>query len=435
MLGSVLGQLAQITDAAVVGRVLGPEGLAAVGSVTSLLFFLNGFGFGAANGLAIPIAKAFGAGDLRETRRQIAAGAYIAVAIALFISVLGVGFALPILRLQGLPEYLVPNAALYLRIITGGALFTIGHAYTSAVFRAVGDTKTPMKFDLAAQFINVALTVLFVVFLNFGIPGAAYTTLISVTVTLLAAVIYFKKRLPELVPSRAEWRSGLSAVKEPAQLAFPMGLQNCAVALGVVVIQGAVNSLGGDAIAAYAAVSRIVALIVSPLSAINLAVVTFVAQNRGAELWQRIRHTINRALIISTATALVSGAILFIFARPLVGVFIADTSSLAANLAVGYLHLSAGLFFISGVKFVMRGAVQGMGNTVIPLVSTVLELVVRISVAVFMVRLLGLPAVALGTPIAWAVGFVVNLAVWVRMVRSWNLLPTPAVSSDFAKAA
>jgi len=417
LIGSLMQQAYQITDAAVVGRVLGVSGLAAIGAVGALIFLLVGFAWGSTAGLAIPVSKAFGADDLPETRRMVAAGTWSALAIAFVITTVGLIFGRSLLVLLGTPDHLLLDAAAYLRITVAGSLLTVGLSYLSAVVRGVGDAKTPLYFGVGAGALNAILVVIFVAYLHLGIPGAAATTVIAQGATLVVALVYLVRRMPQLIPSRAEWRAGLAAIAVPARTGLPMGLQTCAIALGVVVLQSAVNTLGSDSMAAYAAVGRIEGIAIAPLHAFNVAVVTFVAQNRGAEQWLRIRHSVTRAALVVGTLAVALGAVQFALARPLIRIFLHAEAGAPADLAITYLRITAGLFVLLGMKFVFRGAVQGMGMSAIPTASTVVELVVRATVAFWLVNQFGLTGIALAAPLAWTAGLSLNLFAWRRWRR------------------
>ncbi|MDR2703100.1 MAG: MATE family efflux transporter [Cellulomonadaceae bacterium] len=414
LIGGLLQQAYQMTDAAIIGRVLGTDGLAAVGSVGALLFLLIGFSWGSTAGLAVPVSKAFGAGNLKETKTMIAAGAYVALGIAAIITVVGLVFGRPLLNLLGTPAYLVPDAAAYLQIIAGGSILAVTFGYVGAIMRAVGDTKTPLKFGIASGLLNALITFVVVARLGLGIPGAAAATLVAQTCSLTAFLLFLKAKQPQLFPSKAEWRAGIKASKESARMGLPMGLQSCAIAIGSVVLQAAVNGLGSEAIAAYTSAGRVEGIIIAPLHAFNVGVVTFVAQNRGAEQWRRIRHAVARIAVVVGGVAVALGAVQFVFARPLVGVFLHTDVGGPITLAVDYLRLTAFLFVLLGFKFVIRGAVQGMGNAAIPLASTIVELGIRTIVAFALVSALGLTGVALAAPLAWCGGLSVNVVAWLR---------------------
>jgi len=418
IIGGLLQQAYQITDAIVVGRVLGPLGLAAIGSVGSLIFLLKGFGWGSTAGLAIPVAKAFGADDLSETRRMIAGGAFVAFAIGMVVSLIGLILGRPILQLMALPHYLLDNAATYLQILIAGSLLSVTFAFLGSIIRAVGDSKTPLYFGIASQILNAGLTIWFVAFLNLGIVGAATSTLIAQAISLTLALRYFTWKMPQLIPSKAEWQAGFRAVTIPARTGLPMGLQTCGIAIGVVILQAAVNTLGSDAMAAYAAIGRVEGIAISPLHAFNAAMVTFVAQNRGAEKWLRIRHTVNRAVVVICLVAVALGSIQFLFTRALVGAFLPASVGAPFELAVGYLQLTAFMFAILGLKFIIRGAVQGMGNSAVPTASTFVELTVRAVLAFWLVNRFGLAGIAIASPLAWTAGMSLNLTAWVKLRRS-----------------
>lgn len=415
LIGALFQQLYQITDTAVVGRVIGVDGLAAVGAVGSLIFLLLGFGWGSTAGLAIPVSKAFGAGDLAETRRTIAAGAVVTTLIGLFITAVGFTLGRPILHLMGTPDYLIDPASGYLHILVGGAWLATMLGYLYAVLRAVGDAKNPLYFGTASQLLNAGLSLLLVAQLGLGISGAAVGTLLAQGAVMIVFCTFLARRYRDLIPSRQDWRDGLTMLWVPARTGLPMGLQTSAIAIGVVIMQGAVNSLGSDSMAAYAASGRIEGIVIAPLHAFNMAVVTFVAQNRGAEQWARIRRAVSRASLVAGGIAVGLGAIQFFFAPAMVGIFLPAGSGAPIDIAITYLRITAGLFTLLGLKFVMRGAVQGMGNSATPTASTLIELGVRSAVAFGLVSTFGMTAIALASPLAWVAGFGLNFIVWRRL--------------------
>jgi Na+-driven multidrug efflux pump len=185
--------------------------------------------------------------------------------------------------------------------------------------------------------------------------------------------------------------------------------------LGGLVLQGAVNSLGADAMAAYATAGRIESIVISPMFAFNVAVVTFTAQNRGAEQWNRIRRAVLISSGIVSSIGIVLGTIQFAAAPFLVGIFIPAESTIPAALAISYIRITAWLMAIQGMKFVLRGAVQGMGNSTVPTISTFVELVVRAVVAFALVGIHGLPGIAWAAPTAWVVAVAMNAAMWLRL--------------------
>jgi len=417
LIGNVFQQVYSVTDAAVVGRMIGVDALAAVGATGSLVFLLIGFTWGGSSGLAIPISKAFGADDEVEMRRMVAAGAYASAGIALVLTLIGVLFEDNLLRLLGTPADIMPGASAYLRVTMAGAALTMTFNYLSAIIRAVGDATTPLIFLVASSVLNAGLVVLFVGGFGMGVASAAGATLVAQGVTSIACLILLKKRDPQLIPRRADWRAGLGMITTPLRTGIPMGFQMSVIGIGTVVLQSAVNDLGTDAVAAYAAASRAENIAIAPMSAFGVAVVTYVAQNRGAERWERVRFGVGRAIQLAIAQAIVLGGAQILLAPRIVGLFVNSHEVAVTQLALTYLRLNALLYGFLAVLFVVRAAVQGFGRGSIPMVASVAEVGGRSIGALVLVHLIGFRGVALANSLAWIGAVAVCLPAWVAIRR------------------
>lgn len=417
LIGNLFQQVYAVTDAAVVGRMIGVDALASVGATGSLIFVLIGFTWGSSSGLAIPISKAFGAGDEREMRRMVAAGAYAAAGIAIVLTVVGVVFQDNLLRLLGTPADIFPGASGYLLVTMAGALLTMTFNYLSAIIRAVGDATTPLIFLVASSVLNALLVVLFVGGFGMGVASAAAATLVAQGATSIACLILLKRRDPELIPGREDWKAGLGLLAAPLRTGLPMGVQMSVIGLGTVVLQAAVNDLGTDAVAAFAAASRAENIAIAPMSAFGLAVVTYVAQNRGAEKWERVRFGVGRAIQLAIAQALVLGGAQLLLARRIVGIFVNPHEVAVTNLALTYLRLNALLYASLAVLFVVRSAVQGFGRGSVPMVASVAEVGGRSLGALVLVGAIGFRGVALANSLAWIGAVAVCLPAWIMIRR------------------
>jgi len=417
LLGNIFQQAYQLTDAIVVGQLIGIEGLAAVGAGGSLIFLLMGMVWGSASGLAIPISKAFGARDMVGTRVAIAGGTYVALGIAAFITAFGVGLGRPLLRLLGTPEAIFEGAWIYLAITFGGAITAVAANYLSAAIRAVGDSKSPLMFLIAASILNGILVVLFVGVFHWGLVGAAITTVIAQGGASLAGLIYVKVKIPEVVPSREEWRAGIGAIKAAAKLGIPMGLQVSVIAIGAVVLQMAINGLGTDAVAAFTAGVRVEQLATTAIFSFAIAIVTYVAQNRGAQQWGRIRIGVSRMLMTAVVFSVVTGALIMIFADYLVSLFVVNDAPAVHALAVTFLRINGFTYSLLAFKLILRNSIQGLGNTLIPTIGSVLELVMRSVAGIFLVGTFGFTAAVLAGPLAWASAVAVLVPAWLYFRR------------------
>jgi Na+-driven multidrug efflux pump len=272
-------------------------------------------------------------------------------------------------------------------------------------------------FLIASSILNAVLVIVFVGVFHLGLAGAAATTIIGQGAAAIACVVLVAKKMPQLVPSRSEWRAGVGAISDAAKLGLPMGLQTSVMAIGAVILQGAINGLGTDAVAATTAGWRVEQLATTFIFSMGLAIVTFVAQNRGAEQWARIRHVISRMAVIASLLSVAIGVLLMVFANQLVSLFVLYDSPQVHSLAVQYLRLNGFTYWILGLKFVYRGAIQGMGDSVVPSIASVLELAMRAVAGIWLVGIFGFAAVALAAPFAWLAAVAVCLPAWLVQRR------------------
>ncbi|MCL1801839.1 MAG: MATE family efflux transporter, partial [Promicromonosporaceae bacterium] len=373
--------------------------------------------WGSSSGLAIPISKAFGAHDMPGVRRAVAGGAYVALGVGAFITFVGLVFGQPLLRLIGTPEEVFAGTWAYLAITFGGAITAVAFNYLSAAIRAVGDSKTPLYFLIAASILNAILVVLFVGVWHLGLAGAAATTVVSQGAASLACAWLVWKRFPTLLPSRREWLTAKQASLDAARLGLPMGFQVSVMAIGAVVLQRALNGLGTDAVAAFTAGIRVEQLATTGLFSFGIAIITYVAQNRGAEQWSRIRKGVMQMTWAAAAIALASGVLIVIFANQLVSLFVIDDAPQVHALAVQFLRINGFTYWILAVKFILRGGIQGLGNTLIATICSIMELVSRAVAGLFLVSTFGFVAAVLATPVAWATAVIVLIPAWIHFRR------------------
>ncbi len=412
LIGNLFQQLYAFTDAAVVGQLLGVQALAAVGASGSLHFLLIGFTFGAAAGLGIPIARAFGAGDLAAMRRHVAAGAMVSGGIALAITTIGELAARPMLRLLGTPAELMPAAATFLTVIFWGSGAIMAFNFLAAVIRALGDSRTPLYFLIVSCVLNAGLVYFFIAVLGTGIGGAAMATGIAQLTAVLACLALIGKRMPELRLRRGDWRLHPGELAESARSGLTMGFQMSVIAIGAVILQSAINRLGSDAVAATTAAMRVDQLAVAPLASFGAAITTFVAQNRGALQWQRIRQGVFRTLLATWGLSVLLGGVIILAGTSIVQLFVGEGEAAVVEMAHQYLVINGVLYPILATLFVLRNAIQGLGSTGVPTIAGFMELLFRGSAGLFLVAPFGIIGVAFAAPLAWIGGLLPVLVAW-----------------------
>ncbi|GAA4904332.1 MATE family efflux transporter [Tessaracoccus lubricantis] len=412
LIGNLFQQGYAVADAVVVGRMLGVDALAAVGASGSLQFLLFGFAMGCSAGLAIPVSRAFGAGDLPAMRRAVATGIVISAVVALAITLIGTLGARTLLSWLGTPPELMAQSTTFLVVLFSGSFATVAFNYLSAVIRALGDSRTPLVFLVIATVLNVALVIVFIGALGTGVGGAALATVVAQAISVLLCIILIWRRMPHLHLSRADWRLELPKVRESTNLGVTLGFQMSIIALGAAMLQFGINGLGTDAVAAFTAAMRVDQVAVIPLATVGVAITTYVAQNAGAREWRRIRTGVRQALLVAMGMALALGLVIFVGGAWMVRMFVGDGQDRVVGMAHDYLIVNAALYAILAVLFVTRHAIQGLGSTLAPTMAGVFELVARGVIGVFVVGQAGFLAVILAAPVAWVAALIPLLIAW-----------------------
>ena len=386
MFGNIFQQLYTVVDTAIVGRGVGMDALAALGTVDWLNWMLLGLATGLAQGFSVRVSQKFGEGDLPGMRRVIGQSAFLSALIALvctLLAQLGIPLFLWLLRV---PADLVPMARLYIRILFAGFPAVMFFNLCAAVLRAVGDSKTPLIAMAAASLTNIALDAIAVFVLDLGIGGAAAATVLSqcLSGTICALRIW---RSPDLRFTREDLRPQRELSVSLLRLGLPIGGKNVILSLGGIGLQSIVNGFGTGFIAGYTATNKLYGLLEIAALSYCYAVTTYVGQNYGAGEHDRIRKGMKSALGLFLCTALVLAVLMFAFGRPITGLFLsADDPQLlaeAADVAYTYFRVMAVCLPILYLLYLYQAGLQGLGQTGIGMVVGVVELVLRITFALF----------------------------------------------------
>ncbi|MBN7794081.1 MATE family efflux transporter [Microbacterium esteraromaticum] len=401
LIGNVVQQLYQFVDTIVVGRQLGVNSLAAVGATGSLIFLVIGFAWGLGSGFAIPTAQAFGAGDARGVRRSVATGTLLTAATSLILTLCGPIIAGPFLELMQTPPELLAEATVFTQVTFLGGSTIMFFNYLAAIIRSIGDSTTPLVFLTISCVLNVGLVILMVGPLGWGVAGAAWATVVAQAVSVVLCLLFMWRRLPVLHVHRPDWKVSGSDIAQHLRLGLPMGFQASIIAIGALIVQVALNRLGADAVAAYTAASRVDSLAVAFLASLGLAASMYAAQNLGARRPDRIRRGTIQAIWIAIAASVVLGALLIAFGEPVVRLFVGEGSDDVVDMAHLMLIINGLSYSTLGVLFVLRGVLQGIGRVLVPTITGVIELVMRVVAALALGGVWEFTGVALSNPLAW----------------------------------
>ncbi len=417
LLGNVVQQMYQVIDAMVVGQHLGVNSLAAVGTTGAMLFLLMGFAWGMTSGFAIPTAQAFGAGDLKAVRLSVAAGTILTVITTVLVTVVGVIFARRLLMLLQTPPELLDEATTFATISFAGAVTTMFFNYLSAIIRAKGDSRTPLIFLVISCFVNIGLVILFVQFLGFGVGGAAAATVVAQAFSVVLCLAYVHRYTPEFHVKREEWLESRLVMGQHLRIGIPTGFQASIIAIGTLSVQVRLNLLGSDAVAAYTTATRVDGLAVAFLASLGLATSTFVAQNYGARNIDRILAGVRQGTVIAVGTGILLGLVLVTFGESIIRMFVGAGHANVMGMSHQFLIWNGMAYFILGVLFVTRGALQGLGRVLIPTISGFLELTMRVGTAIVLAGFMGFAGIALANPLAWIGAVVLLLPAWISARR------------------
>ncbi len=402
LFGFLFQQLYSFVDTAIVGRYLGSESLAAVGDTGSINFLVLGFCQGFCAGFSIPVAQAFGAGDYKLLRQTVANSVYLAGFISVLMAIFSALFCPTMLRLMDTPPQILPQSVAYIRIVFLGIPATILYNLSSGILRALGDSKTPVIFLVLASLVNIVLDLVLILYARMGVAGAAVATVLSQIVSGIGCVVIMKKRFPILHLSAQDRILRMPLVCSLAGIGLPMGLQYAITAVGSVMVQWSVNSLGVIPVAAVAAGSKISVFFCCIFDALATTMATYAGQNMGARKLNRISQGVKCASLIGIIYCLLALAAIFLLDSRLLSLFVnPQKDPEVMKLACHYLRLN-GLFYIP-LLFVniLRLTIQGMGFTRIAMLAGVFEMIARMLVALLLVPSLAFNGACLANPAAW----------------------------------
>ncbi len=405
LLGNLFMQLYQVSDMMIVGHLISVNALAAIGASTPIYMVFLMIAFGFTGGLTVITAQRFGAHDEDGVRKSVFHCLLASLILSAILTTVLLVFLTPILKLMNMPAEIFDLAYDFMYVIAWSTSLIILYNLLSGFIRALGDSKTPLYFLIFSSLINIVLNFIFINHFKLGVVGSALGTLVS---NLCACYAYMWKKFPLLRLKKEYMHYDSQIMKEHLKLAFPMALQFSILSVSIMIVQSVCNSFGADVIAAFAAAFRIEQFVVQPMLAIGLAMATFTAQNWGANLLSRIRRGVRYAFMITTSI-IIGFLAMRQFGQDMIAWFI-DTGDNSGNndtaliLEIGkqYLVISTMFYVFFGAIFVFRNTIQGMGKPIIPLFSSLTELLTRAYAAIYLAKVIGYKGIMYASPISWA---------------------------------
>lgn len=425
MLGNVFQQLYTVVDTAIVGKALGVGALGALGATDWLTWMIIGMVQGLTQGFSIRMAKEFGAKDYDALRRTVAISTILSAASAVFLLILAQLLARPLLELLKTPSEVISGSLLYIRYIFAGIPIITAFNLLASTLRALGDGKTPLYAMIVAALTNIALDLLFVLVFHWGIAGAAIATLIAQFASCVFCFMNLRK-IEILKLSKNDFRISAVIIGHLLGLGTPMCLQNAIIAIGGMIIQMEVNRFGLIFLAGFTASNKLFGILEIAGSSFGFALVSYVGQNLGAKNIPRIRRGVFQGALLAVSTSIVIGLTMLIFGDIFISCFISGTPEQVEQASIiAYRYLATMSLALPSLYILhaYRSSLQGLGDTIMPMLSGILELFLRVSLVFTLPKYLGSDGIFVAEVSAW-IGAAVMLTI-VYYIRQHRLAKNP----------
>lgn len=403
----VLGNLFQLTynaaDSVIVGKFVGDDALAAVGTAGPVMNMVILFISGMCMGAGILMSTQYGAKKYEQLEKQISTTLLGGLAFSAALTFLLLLIGDPLLRLLQVPEGIMGPADAYLKIVFVGLVFTFVYNFFSNTLRALGDSRAPLYFLIISAVFNVLLDLVFVLGLEWGVPGSAAATVLSQAVSCLFCLLYIKKKVPLLCLGRKWLAFDISILWRTFSYGITSALQQMCVQLGKICVQTVVNVQGVSFIAAFTAINRVDDFAMTPQQNIAHAATTFMAQNKGAGKISRMKKGFLSSVLLEAVYTVIVAVIVFCLSRQIMQLFVSDGSEEVISLGISYLQIISIMYLMPAATNIIQGFFRGLGDLKITLISTALNMAVRFLSAWIMIHVLhgGFECLAWSNMIGW----------------------------------
>ena len=432
LLGNVAQQLYNIVDTVIVGRFVDPLALAAVGSTGTIMFLMFGTSNGMVSGFSIVTSQKYGASDEKGVKASVTNGFYLSLIIAALITVTGLIFMRPLLRLMHTPEDFFEYAYTYISTICSGIVCVIMYNYCASLMRAVGNSKMPLIFLLCSAGTNIGLDLLFIIKFGLGTFGAALATVIAQGLAVIPCIIYIYAKMPVLRPSKEDWKLNPAIIKQQLRLGLPMAVQYGITASGTVIMQSAFNYFDSVAVTAITAASKFQGIITMGMFSVGQTMAAYAGQNYGARNMKRIREGVKAALKLYIVYSVLAAVIAILAVPRILWVFF-DTEvdvSVYIPWAMPYIIECAVCYFFLAMIFIYRHTIQSVGFASIAMILGFVELGARMITSFYSIAVHNYYIAVASDPFAWMTagiaGMVIARFIFKKIERKWGQEPAGA---------
>ncbi len=434
LLGNVAQQLYNIVDTVIVGRFVDPLALAAVGSTGTIMFLMFGTSNGMVSGFSIVTSQKYGAGDSKGVKASVTNGLYLSLIIAALITVTGLVFMRPLLRLMNTPDDIFEYAYTYISTICSGIVCVIMYNYCASLMRAVGNSKMPLIFLLCSAATNIGLDLLFIIKFNMGTFGAAFATVIAQGLAVIPCIIYIYTKMPVLRPSKEDWKINPAIIRHQLRLGIPMAIQYGITASGTVIMQSAFNYFDSVAVTAITAASKFQGIITMGMFSVGQTMAAYAGQNYGARNMKRIRDGVKAALKLYVVYSVLAAVVAILAVPHILWVFF-DTEvdvSIYIPWAMPYIIECAVCYFFLAMIFIYRHTIQSVGFASIAMILGFVELGARMITSFYSISVHNYYIAVASDPLAWMAagiaGMVIAKFIFKKIERKWAASGQPELN-------
>ena len=400
-ISNLFQQLYNTVDITIVGNYLGDESLAAMGACAAVYELLVGFALGVGNGLSIVTARSYGSNDEDMVKKSVVGSMVIGIGITAIIMLISILFLLPLLELLNTPENILEESYSYISTVTMfvGVMFL--YNLCAGFLRAIGNSIIPLVFLIISSLLNIVLDIVFITQFNMGIKGAAIATIIAQGISAVLCIVYIYLKCPILIPKKKHFVFDKELYKELLGQGLSMGVMLLIVSAGTVILQKAINNLGYLIIAGHTAARKLNSFAMIPAASLALSLATFVSQNKGANQKDRIKKAVNYSNILSIIWGITITVVLIFLAPTLIKYLSGSNEEVVINNGARYLIINAPFYAVLGILLNLRNALQGLGEKLIPLVSSIIEFFGKIVFVILFIPSLKYFGVIICEPVIW----------------------------------
>ena len=412
LLSNVFQQFYNLADTAIAGHILGDNALVAIGASSTVNSLVLSFAWGLNGGFGIIIAQCFGAKDFKKLKKSVAISLSINVLFSLIVCIFGIFMSRPMLQALNTPAARLNEANSYISVILVFIIVPMLYNLEAVILRSLGDSKTPLYFLIFSSVLNIILDYVLIKFTHMGVKGAAVATVLAQLLSVILCFVVILKNFKIIRLKKNDFHFSASLFKNMMSAGMAMAVMNSIFSIGSIIMQGSINALGEDIIAAHLGSRKVAEMFMQPLVTIGTACSTFVGQNYGALKIGRIKASIKYSTIYSLIWSVFTFFILWFFGGQIARLVTGSASQVVFDNTQMYLRVNAPFYFVLGLLFTLRFSIQSVDRKMPPIISSSMELASKIAAAYLFIPLWGYLGACIAEPLSWTLGAIYLLFVF-----------------------